>query len=49
MALLKTALIWIGFVWVVFIAVITWGFTMISKQAREREAQMDRDEAEGEE
>jgi len=42
-------LIFVGFLWLLFIGAITLACTMISKQSREREAQMDRDEAEGEE
>lgn len=49
MTTLKTALIWLGFAWVVSIAAITLGLTMISKRAGEREREHDLDERMGEE
>ena len=42
--MLKTTLIWMGFAWVVLIAAITIGFTMIAKHAGEREREHDLDE-----
>lgn len=49
MTTLKTTLIWLGLVWVLFIAAITLGLTMISKRAGEREREHDLDERMGEE
>jgi hypothetical protein len=49
MTMMKTTLIWLGFVWVVFIAAITLALTTIWKQGREREREHDLDESMGEE
>lgn len=46
---MKEVLILVGFVWLFFVAIGALALTMISKQSREREEQMDRDEREGEE
>ena len=46
---MKEVLILVGFVWLFFVAIGALAMTMISKQSREREEQMDRDEREGEE
>ena len=46
---MKEVLILVGFVWLFFAGIGALAMTMISKQSREREEQMDRDEREGEE
>jgi len=46
---MKEVLILVGFVWLLFVSIGALAMTMISKQSREREEQMDRDEREGEE
>lgn len=46
---MRDILILVGFVWLFFVAIGALAMTMISKQSREREEQLDRDEEAGEE